>query len=150
MKSINTQHPKSSVAVAWESHDRHPTTTRLVIVGIPLAALLAVVGLPPIDIHGPLHYLGIMGPTCGMTRGVMWSARGDLLRAWQFNPASLLVIPTMMGLTFRALYGAFKGRWINLDIASRPWLRLVLAVTVLVLAIHQQLNVGFLLANPAG
>jgi len=56
----------------------------------------------------------------------------------------------MMGLTFRALYGAFKGRWINLDIASRPWLRLVLAVTVLVLAIHQQLNVGFLLANPAG
>ena len=52
----------SMVAFHWEAHDRHPTTTRLVVIGIPLLILLAVVGLPPVDIHGPLHYLGIMGP----------------------------------------------------------------------------------------
>lgn len=59
----------SRLAFRWETNDRHPTMTSLVVIGIPLLMLLAVVGLPPVDIHGPLHYLGIMGPTCGMTRG---------------------------------------------------------------------------------
>jgi hypothetical protein len=112
--------------------------------------LLAVVGLPPVDIHGPLHYLGIMGPTCGMTRGVMWTARGDLIRAWQFNPASILIMPTMLGLTARMTYGKITGRWLNLRIRWRPWLWMIPAVVILILAIRQQLNIDFLLANPAG
>jgi hypothetical protein len=140
----------SMVAFHWEAHDRHPTTTRLVVIGIPLLILLAVVGLPPVDIHGPLHYLGIMGPTCGMTRGVMWTARGDLIRAWQFNPGSLLVIPTMVALTARMTYGKTTGRWLNLHIRWRPWLWMIPAVVILLLAIRQQINIDFLLANPAG
>ncbi len=143
-----TRHPV--LAVRWEGHDRHPTITRLVLIGIPFVALLAVFGLPPIDIHGPLHYLGIMGPTCGMTRGVMWTARGDLARAWQFNPASLLVLPTMIGLTGRAIYGKITSRWLNLHIRWRPWLWIIPALLILLLSVRQQLNVGFLLANLAG
>lgn len=150
MTFFRTQSLTSGAWVAWEGHDGHPTTTRLVLLGIPLLALVAVVGLPPIDIHGPLHYLGIMGPTCGMTRGAMWSSRGDLLRAWKFNPASLLVIPTILGVTFRAVYGRLRGRWLNLHLRWRPWLWLLPAVILLVLMIHQQLNADFLLANPAG
>lgn len=133
-----------------EGHDRHPTTTRLAFIGISLVALLAAFGLPPIDIHGPLHYLGIMGPTCGMTRGVMWTARGDLARAWQFNPASLLVIPTMIAVTGRAVYGKITSRWLNLHIRWRPWLWIIPALLILMLSVHQQLNVELLLANPAG
>lgn len=140
----------AQVFLGWESHDRHPTTTRLVLVGIPLLIALALVGLPPVDIQGPLHYLGIMGPTCGMTRGVMWTARGDLIRAWQFNPASLLVIPTMAGLAARAAYARISGRWLNLHIRWRPWLWLIPAVILLALTIRQQLNIDFLLANPGG
>lgn len=139
-----------AIVMGWEKHDRHPTTTRLALIGIPLVALLAILGLPPIDIHGPLHYLGIMGPTCGMTRGVMWTARGDLARAWQFNPASLLIIPTMIGLTGRAIYGRIAHRWLNLHIRWRPWLWIIPAALILLLSIRQQLNVGLLLANPAG
>lgn len=139
-----------AVRFLWESHDRHPTTSRLVLIGMPLTVLLALVGLPPVDIHGPLHYLGVMGPTCGMTRGVMWTARGDLLRAWQFNPASLLVIPAMAGLTARAIYGRITNRWPNLNIRWRPWLWIIPALLLLLLSIYQQLNVDFLLANPAG
>lgn len=142
--------PKATISVVWEGHDRHPTTSRLALIGIPVAAVLAIVGLPPIDIHGPLHYLGIMGPTCGMTRGVMWTARGDLLQAWQFNPASVLVIPAMVGLSLRAVYGRTSGRWLNGYIRWRPWLWIVPAVILLLLSIHQQLNVDFLLANPGG
>lgn len=120
------------------------------MIGIPLVILLALVGLPPVDIHGPLHYLGVMGPTCGMTRGVMWAARGDLVRAWQFNPASLLVIPTIVGLAARAVYGRSTGRWLNLTIRWRPWLWIVPAVLLLLLSIRQQLNIELLLNNPAG
>ncbi|MGH8916318.1 MAG: DUF2752 domain-containing protein [Acidimicrobiia bacterium] len=138
------------ISVRWEAHDRHPTTTRLALIGIPIATLLAVAGLPPLDVHGPLHYLGIMGPTCGMTRGVMWTARGDLLRAWQFNPASLLVIPTMIGLTGRAVYGRLTGRWHNLHIRWRPWLWPIPAAVLVALTVRQQLNIDFLLANPGG
>ena len=117
---------------------------------VPLAVLVAVVGLPPVDIHGPLHYLGIMGPTCGMTRGVMWTVRGDLARAWQFNPVALLVIPTMVAVTGRAIYARVTGQWLNLHLRWRPWLWIIPAVLIILLSIRQQLSVEFLLANPAG
>lgn len=133
-----------------EGHDRHPIATRLALIGVPLVIVLGLVGLPPIDIHGPLHYVGVMGPTCGMTRGVMWAARGDLLCAWQFNPASLLVIPTMAGLVARAVYRMISGRWLNVAIRWRPWLWVIPAVLLLLLSIRQQLNVELLLNNPAG
>lgn len=139
-----------AVRFLWESHDRHPTSTRLVLIGIPSTVLLAVVGLPRVDTHGPLHYLGVMGPTSGMTRGVMWGARGNVLGAWQFNPASLLVIPTMVGLTPRAAYGRITNRWLNLSIRWWPWLWTIPAVLIPLLSIHEQLNVDFLLAIPPG
>lgn len=150
--AYQSQTPKrsSTVAVRWEGHDRHPTTTRLALVGIPLVVLLAIVGLPPVDIHGPLHYLGIMGPTCGMTRGVMWAARGDFVRAWYFNPASLLVIPTMVLLSVRMAYGRIAGRWLNLHIRWHPWLWIITTVLILLLTIRQQLHVDLLVNNPAG
>ncbi|MGH8872991.1 MAG: DUF2752 domain-containing protein [Acidimicrobiia bacterium] len=147
--SRDRSHP-SAVAISWEGNDRLTTVSRLALVSIPLVVLLALFGLPPGDVHGPLHYLGIMGPTCGMTRGVMWTTRGDLFRAWQFNPASLLVLPTMIGLMARAVYGRVTGRWLNLRIRWRPWLWIIPALVLLLLSIRQQLNVEFLLANPAG
>lgn len=147
---MNRTHRRRPAVLRWGPHDRHPTNTRLALIGIPLVLLLAAVGLPPIDIHGPLHYLGVMGPTCGMTRGVMWTARGDLLRAWQFNPASLLVLPTMAGLTARVVYGRIAGRWLNLTIRWRPWLWIIPTALLLALSIRQQINIEFLLNNPAG
>ena len=140
----------SVLAFRLEGHDRHPTTTRLAAIGIPLTVLLAVLGLPPIDLHGPFHYLGVMGPTCGMTRGVMWVARGNLVRAWQFNPASLLVVPTLALLNGRALYGQLTRRWLNVNVRWRPWVWLIPAVLSLMLSLRQQVRVDFLLANPAG
>lgn len=124
--------------------------TRLALLGVPLVSAAALVGLPPVDLHGPLHYLGVMGPTCGITRGVMWTARGELARAWQFNPASLLVLPAMAALLIRATLGRVRGRWLNLTVRWRPWLWIVPAILLLLLAIRQQLNAEFLLNNPAG
>jgi hypothetical protein len=62
----------------------------LAAAGLLAAGVLAVVGLPPVDLHGPLHRLGIMDPLCGMTRGVVAVLRGQLGRAVAYNPASPL------------------------------------------------------------
>jgi Protein of unknown function (DUF2752) len=138
------------VNAVWEKNDRHRTWTRLALLGVPLTGLLAVLGLPSIDIHGPLHYLGVMGPTCGMTRGVMWFARGNLARAWMFNPGSFLVAPAMVVVLSRAFYGYLTGRWLALSLRWRPWLWVVPTLLVALLAIRQQLYIQLLLANPAG
>lgn len=56
----------------------------------------------------------------------------------------------MVALAARTTYGKITGRWLNLHIRWRPWLWLIPAVVILVLTIRQQLNIAFLLANPAG
>lgn len=93
---------------------------------------------------------GIMGPTCGLTRDVMWTARGDLARAWQFNPASLLVVLALIGSTIRAAFGRTTGRWLNLYLRRHPWLWIIPALLAILLAVRQQSNIDLLLANPAG
>jgi hypothetical protein len=40
---------------------------------------------------------------CGMTRATLAFARGDLLAAWHFNKASLLVLPMLLWLYVRHL-----------------------------------------------
>lgn len=140
----------SSLLQVWiEAHDRHRTWTGLALVGVPLTILVAVLGQPSFAFH-PLHYFGVMGPTCGLTRGVMWFARGDLARAWAFNPGSLLVLPSVAFLLVRAAYGRLTGRWLSVLFQRRRWLVIVSVLLVLLLTVRQQLNADFLLQNPAG
>jgi hypothetical protein len=140
----------SSRFLVWiEAHDRHPTWTGLALVGVPLTILVALFGQPPLGLN-LLHYFGLMGPTCGMTRGVMWFARGDLARAWAFNPASVLVLPTVALLLVRAAYGRLTGRWISVSFPRRRWLVMATTLVVILLTVRQQLNAAFLLENPAG
>jgi hypothetical protein len=136
--------------LVWiEAHDRHPTWTGLALVGVPLTILVAVFGQPPVGLN-LLHYFGVMGPTCGMTRAVMWFARGDLTRAWAFNPASLLVLPSVAFLLVRASYGRLTGRWLSVSFPRRRWLVIVATLVVILLTVRQQLNADFLLENPSG
>jgi len=62
--------PRLPLRLHWQPTDRHP--------------VLAAVGLPPVDLHGPLHYLGVMDPLCGMTRGTVAVLRGRplVLNVW--------------------------------------------------------------------
>lgn len=136
--------------LVWvEAHDRHPTWTGLALVGVPLTILVAVFGQPRLGLN-LLHYFGVMGPTCGMTRGVMWFARGDLARAWAFNPASLLVLPSAALLLARAAYGRLTGRWLSVSFPRRRWLVIATTGVVILLTVRQQLNADFLMENPAG
>jgi len=141
--------PSSRLQVSIEAHDRYPTWTGLALVGVPLTILVAVFGQPPLILN-LAHLVGVMGPTAGMTRGVMWFARGDLIRAWAFNPASLLVLPSVAFLLVRASYGRITGRWLSVSLPRRRWLVIVVTLLVLLLTVRQQLNADFLMANPAG
>ncbi len=46
---------------------------------------MAVSGLPPVDLHGPLHHDGIMDPLCVGTRAAAYTARGEFALAWRYN-----------------------------------------------------------------
>ncbi len=132
------------VMLRWANHDGHRAFTALALVGAPVAALLALFGLPPVDVHGPLHYLGIMGPTCGVTRGVMWFTRGDFATAWAYNPVSLLMVPGAAVMLARGLHGRVTGRWLNLSVRRRRWMIVVGVAAVAALTARQQLHVDLL------
>jgi Protein of unknown function (DUF2752) len=120
----------------------------LAAAGLLAAGMLAVVGLPPVDLHGPLHYLGVMDPLCGMTRGTVAVLRGRLGQAWAYNPASPLLVAGALLAVGRWLVGRLSGRW--LDATLRPT-RLtvgIAAALVLALWVNQQAHAALLADRP--
>ena len=109
-----------------------------------LAAMaLALFGLPSVSVHGPLHYLGIMDPLCGMTRATRLLARGDVPAAWRYNPGGFLLAALAILVIARGALGRVSGRWWRVDIDRR----LVGSAGALILAlleINQQLHASLL------
>jgi Protein of unknown function (DUF2752) len=132
--------------VGWSRVDRWPGLVWPAAGGLLVAAVLAVTGPPPVDLHGPLHrWFGIMDPGCGGTRGVIAFLRGRLGQAWAYNPASLLVVPGALAVLVRTAAGRLAGRWLDVRFQpTRPfWL---LAGTVLLLLwVNQQRHAALLL-----
>lgn len=97
------------------------------------AAGLGVFGLPSIDLHGPLHYLGVMDPLCGGTRSVRYAALGRWGLAWRYNPLGLLVPAAAVLTVAHAVAARLTGhrvglrlRWTRRDSGWRspsPWSR---------------------------
>lgn len=133
------------VAWVWAAADRHPAWIWAVTAGGLGALALALLVLPPIDIHGPLHYVGIMGPLCGMTRAVRSITRGDVATAMRFNPAVWL-LPLATGVVIaRTLWGRLTGRWLEASIRwKHPMVAVPLMAAILILTIRQQAHVDLL------
>ena len=128
----------------WERTDRHPALAPLAAAGLLAAGVLAVVGLPPVDLHGPLHRLGIMDPLCGMTRGTVAVLHAQLGQAVAYNPASpLLVVGAVLAVS-RWLVGKLTGRWVDATLRPTPITWAVAAVVVLALWVHQQTHAALL------
>ena len=71
------------VSVSWRAQDSHWWLTALALMAI--VAALALFGVPPVDLHGPLRRLGIMDPPCGGTRATRYTAHGQLVEALRHN-----------------------------------------------------------------
>ena len=135
---------------SWQSQDRHRPVTVVAFLGVAAAAMMAVVGLPPVDLHGPLHYLGIMDPLCGGTRAARYTMRGDLVQAWRYNPLGIFAVASAVAAAGRAVVGMLTRRWVTVAIGWTPPRRrlvigLILAV-VAVLEVRQQLLAALLTA----
>ena len=129
--------------LVWDEIDRHPRWLLGVLAAGGIAVALAVAGLPPVSIHGPLHYVGIMDPLCGMTRAARLFARGNLSRAWRYNPGSFVLAAFAFGVVSRACVGVLAGRWVR--IVAHPRLAwIACAVVVGLLEVNQQLHASLL------
>lgn len=134
--------------MVWEEHDRHRWAGPLAVVGLVSGGLLAVLGLPPVDLHGPPHYAGVMDPLCGVTRGVHAAMLGDFAEAWRYNPLSLALVLGAAGALVREAAGRLRGRWPNLRIAHRPTVVVTAVALLALLEANQQAHADLLRSAP--
>ena len=142
VRHTRTSEPSHENALfRWAERDRVSVLSAAAAVGVVAAALLAAFGMPPVSIHAPPHFVGIMDPFCGMTRGVAAVARGDFAEAWWFNPASPLVVVALLVMLGRGAYGVISGRWLELRIAHRRLMLATVLIAMAALEVNQQLHV---------
>jgi hypothetical protein len=127
--------------------DGHRVLTWLAPLGMVAGMSLAVLGLPPVDLHGPLHYLGLMDPLCGATRGVRLAFLGDPAGSWRYNPAAIPLAAGAVLMLTRGLLGWLTGWWINADLRWTPTTRTLIAILIVALWVNQQWNAPLLLTR---
>lgn len=134
-----------------QSRDSHRWVTLVGVVAVATAAGMAIFGLPPVDLHGPLHWNGIMDPFCGGTRAAFYTARGQVGRAWEYNPLGILVVVLGVAVLLRSVIGLVSSRWLTIGIvwtAHRRCLTfLVVVVLLTALEVRQQMRVDLLTAG---
>ena len=139
----------SLLAIEWSKSDRVRVVTVLGVAGLVASVAMAVFGLPPVDLHGPLHRMGIMDPLCGGTRAARLTAQGHLPEAWRYNPLGILATVAAALAVARLAVGVVMRRWLNVRVAWTPRrIRLalaVLAIATVALEIRQQGRADLLL-----
>ena len=125
---------RAAISIAWSSVDELRIVTVVGVLGLAAAVAMAVFGLPPVDLHGPLHRMGIMDPLCGGTRAARLTAQGDLAEAWKYNPLGILATVAAGAALARLAIGVLGRRWLNVRVAWTPR-RMKIALTVLVVAL---------------
>lgn len=106
---------------------------------------LAIVGVPNLPLMWPMYRVGVVGPSCGLTRGVVEIFRGNPSLAWRFNPASFLVVAASLVLVARALAGRGAAALSDLSTAARRIGAVAACVAIGALWVHQQLNADFVM-----
>lgn len=143
--------PAAWLQVSWQRRDRHRLITAIAFVGVGITGAMAVFGLPPVDLHGPFHRIGIMDPLCGGTRAARYTTHGEWALAWKYNPLGTLTVLGAAAVTARSLVGLLTRRWLNLAFSWTPGRRR-LAITVILallvaLEVRQQLRADLLMAG---
>ena len=124
--------------------DEHRGLTVALVLALAIAAALAVYGLPPVGLHGPNHYAGLMAPTCGMTRAVRFLLIGDLAAAWRYNPGVFVLGAVGAVGAARTAAGVLVGRWWQPRLAHRGPAALLVVAAVVVLWANQQAHAELL------
>ncbi|MGH9116995.1 MAG: DUF2752 domain-containing protein [Acidimicrobiales bacterium] len=132
---------------SWERQDPFPAASALAVGGAALAVVLAVAGLPPVDLHGPLHYAGIMDPLCGGTRATRLLALGRVADAWRYNPGMFALAAWGGWRLARMGVAAVTGRWPTVRVGWSPGSKILVVVMVAGLQVNQQLHAELLMST---
>lgn len=139
------------VRLAIDSRDRYRWITLASIGLLAIAGGMAALGLPPIDLHAPNHWFGIIDPLCGGTRAARYTAMGELGLAWKYNPVGIATVVAVALLVLRAGVGVLTQRWIALDITWTKrgrWAAVTVGSLLLIaLEIRQQGRADLLMAG---
>ncbi len=107
-----------------------------------VATGLAVLGLPNIDLHGPLHQWGIMDPFCGGTRAARYAMQGQWILSWTYNPLGIAAVAAALAGSIRVIVGVISGRWVNVRASWTPRRRRIamatLVIVLVILEVRQQ------------
>jgi hypothetical protein len=136
------------VRCGLERVDRHRGVTWMAVAGAGVGAAMALWGLPPVDLHGPLHYVGVMDPLCGGTRSVRYAFAGRWGEAWRYNPLGPFLVVGAVLVAARTALGVATGRWPTVTLAPRWWVWAPAAVLVVALEVNQQVHSALLRAHP--
>lgn len=111
------------VALRREFLSLHPYRRAVLIQVALLSGLLASgaamawTGIRIPVFHASLYLFGIPDPMCGMRTGTLALMQGDVLKALQANPLSIVFVPFVIGLITERLYRVRTAR------PPRPWTR---------------------------
>ena len=137
----------SGFRFTWSDHDRTARYTKSVVLLAIAAVALRIVGVPPVDLHGPLHYLGVMDPLCGGTRATFLMLSGDMAGAATYNPIVFPLAAVVAFVLLRTAVGLITRQWLSVHLGRTPriavWAILVLALALL--EVRQQLNADLLM-----
>jgi len=128
------------IELEWSTKDEMLWVTLAGTLGLILAGAMALFGLPPIDLHGPLHRWGVMDPLCGGTRAARLTAQGHLGAAWTYNPLGIIATLAALAAVLRVAIGATTRRWLNIHLIWSPRMRLIALVVVTVLAVALEIR----------
>ncbi len=107
------------------------------------ALVLGVVGVPRLDMHGPLHFLGVMDPLCGATRATYFMAHAEWALAWAYNPGVFVLAFVSVFGVVRWIVGLASGWWATKRVPRRLAWSLVIA-GLIALEINQQAHAALL------
>lgn len=81
--------------------------------------------------HWLPHRVGLMFPSCGLTRATLLFLHGDVTRAVCFNPAAFVVLPAALAVVARWTFGRVSGRWLDIELRiPRRWAALAIVVVL--------------------
>lgn len=134
--------------VRVQDRNRLRPLTWIALAGLVLGAAMAIFGLPPVDVHGFLHYAGIMGPFCGGTRSVWSAMSGDVLTSLHYNPVGIPLVLGAIAVLVRLVVGWSTGRWLNVFVRHWAGLSTMGGVLLVALMINQNLHTELLQTEP--
>lgn len=131
--------------ISFADTDEMRWLTRAVALGVAAAFVLALIGGMPVALPMPTHAIGMVDPTCGLTRASIALARGDLSSAWRFNPAVFVLAGVAVAVVLRTVWGLTQHRWVSIRL---PMTAPRIAIAVVVFAgwwAYQQSNAQFIM-----